>query len=172
MPIRKIKASLVRADVDDYVGEYTYLFYDVDTGSLRIWDGTPGGLPIFKPLSELTDVVITSPATAQVLTYSAGQWINSVPASGSTILTTVVKSVDYTLLVTDDVVIVSGVTTITLPLAGAIPGKVFHIKNADNQIVTVNTTSSELIDGSLIVTIEEEFTSITVVSDGIAWHII
>lgn len=172
MPIRKIKASLVRADVDEYVGEYTYLFYDVDTGSLRIWDGTPGGLPIYKPLSELTDVVITNPATAQVLTYSAGQWINSVPASGSTILTTVVKSTDYTLLVTDDVVIAEGEITITLPLAGTITGKVFHIKNGDNQPVILNTTSSETIDGELAVMLSEPRTSITVVSDGVNWHII
>jgi hypothetical protein len=44
MTIRKIKASLVKADVDAYVGEYSYLFYDIDSGSLRIYDGTPGGL--------------------------------------------------------------------------------------------------------------------------------
>lgn len=42
--VRKIKASLVRIDVDDYVGEETYLFYDIISGSLRIYDGTPGGL--------------------------------------------------------------------------------------------------------------------------------
>ena len=44
--VRKIKASLVRIDVDDYVGEETYLFYDIVSGSLRIWDGTPGGTPL------------------------------------------------------------------------------------------------------------------------------
>jgi len=44
--VRKIKASLVRIDVDDYVGESTYLFYDIVSGSLRIWDGTPGGTPL------------------------------------------------------------------------------------------------------------------------------
>ena len=46
MPIRKIKASLVKEDVDAYIGEYSYLFYDIDTGDLRIYDGTPGGLPL------------------------------------------------------------------------------------------------------------------------------
>jgi len=42
--IRKIKASLVKnTDVDTYIGESTYLFYDIISGSLRIYDGTPGG---------------------------------------------------------------------------------------------------------------------------------
>jgi len=45
--IRKIKGSLVKQDIDTYVGESTYLFYDTVTGELRIWDGTPGGIPIF-----------------------------------------------------------------------------------------------------------------------------
>lgn len=43
--IRKIKASLVRQDVDDYIGEETYLFYDIETGCIRQYDGTPGGKP-------------------------------------------------------------------------------------------------------------------------------
>ena len=44
MTIRKIKASLVRnTDVDTYIGEYSYIFYDIDSGSLRLYDGTPGG---------------------------------------------------------------------------------------------------------------------------------
>lgn len=45
--IRKIKASLVRLDIEDYVGESTYIFYDIVSGELRIFDGTPGGTPIF-----------------------------------------------------------------------------------------------------------------------------
>ena len=41
--IRKIKAALVRLDSSVYVGEGSYLFYDVDTACIRITDGTPGG---------------------------------------------------------------------------------------------------------------------------------
>ena len=43
--VRKIKASLVRQDSADYIGEETYLFYDIDTGCIRQYDGTPGGKP-------------------------------------------------------------------------------------------------------------------------------
>jgi len=45
MTIRKIKASLVKIDIDDYLCEDTYLFYDVVTGCIRIADGTVGGKP-------------------------------------------------------------------------------------------------------------------------------
>ena len=43
--VRKIKGSLVRVDSDDYVGESSYLFYDIETACIRITDGTPGGKP-------------------------------------------------------------------------------------------------------------------------------
>ena len=42
--IRKIKGSLVKENLEDYVGEYSYLFYDIESGELRISDGTPGGM--------------------------------------------------------------------------------------------------------------------------------
>jgi len=170
--IRKIKGSLVNIDVDDYIGEYSYLFYDIISGSLRIFDGTPGGYPIEKPLGELSNVEITSPATGQVLTYSAGGWVNSVPASGSTILTTRNTAVDYTLVVLDDVLLVTGTTTITLPLASTITGKVFYIKNADTATVTVIGTASETIDNDISVLLTQPYASISVVSDGVKWHII
>lgn len=47
--IRKIKAALVPIELEDYVGEEHYIFHDIETGELRIWDGTPGGTPIFVP---------------------------------------------------------------------------------------------------------------------------
>ena len=44
--IRKIKASLVRLDSSDYLGEDTYLFFDIEKNCLRVSDGiTPGGHP-------------------------------------------------------------------------------------------------------------------------------
>ena len=41
--VRKIKAALVRMDSSLYVGEGSYLFYDIETACIRITDGTPGG---------------------------------------------------------------------------------------------------------------------------------
>jgi len=44
--VRKIKGSLVKLDSSEYVGEDSYIFYDIETGCLRRTDGTPGGTPI------------------------------------------------------------------------------------------------------------------------------
>lgn len=44
--VRKIKGSLVRQDSSLYVGEDSYLFYDIDTYCLRRYNGTPGGAPV------------------------------------------------------------------------------------------------------------------------------
>lgn len=43
--LRKIKAGLVKIDVDQFIGEEGNLFFDIETGSLRLSDGsTPGGV--------------------------------------------------------------------------------------------------------------------------------
>jgi hypothetical protein len=45
---RKIQASLVKSDIEEYVGELGQLFFNIETGELRLGDDvTPGGLPIF-----------------------------------------------------------------------------------------------------------------------------
>lgn len=41
--IRKIKGSLVQMDRTEYVGEETYLFYDIETGCIYKYNGLPGG---------------------------------------------------------------------------------------------------------------------------------
>jgi hypothetical protein len=44
MAFRKIKAGLVNSDVEQFIGETGNLFFDIDTGVLRLSDGTtPGG---------------------------------------------------------------------------------------------------------------------------------
>jgi hypothetical protein len=44
---RKIKAGLVKDDISQFVGEEGNIFFNIDTGELRLSDGiTPGGLPV------------------------------------------------------------------------------------------------------------------------------
>jgi hypothetical protein len=44
---RKIKAGLVKDDIARFVGEEGNIFFNVETGELRLSDGiTPGGIPI------------------------------------------------------------------------------------------------------------------------------
>lgn len=47
MAFRKIKAGLVNSDIDQFIGEVGNLFFDIDTGELRLSDGiTPGGVAV------------------------------------------------------------------------------------------------------------------------------
>ena len=49
---RKVKAGLVKSEITDYIGEAGHIFYNDDTGELRISDGvTPFGHPIFGGLT-------------------------------------------------------------------------------------------------------------------------
>ena len=46
---RKIKAGLVKDEITDFVGEEGNIFFNIETGELRLSDGvTPGGLPIYS----------------------------------------------------------------------------------------------------------------------------
>lgn len=45
--LRKIKAGLAKYDVDTFVGHNGQMFFDIETGSLRLSDGsTPGGIHV------------------------------------------------------------------------------------------------------------------------------
>ena len=95
--IRKIKASLVRLDIEDYVGESTYIFYDIVSGELRIFDGTPGGTPIFVAgggITTVQDEGIDVSTASTLLNFAgtgvtvtepgpAGELLVTIPSSGS-----------------------------------------------------------------------------------------
>ena len=45
---RKVPAGLVKEDITEFVGEVGNIFFNIDTGELRLSDGvTPGGLEIY-----------------------------------------------------------------------------------------------------------------------------
>jgi hypothetical protein len=77
MPIRKIKAGLVLTkDVDTFVGEPGYLFYDEDANgdkTLRISDGvTPGGVAFLSAASSSSaDSTQVTDSTVTNLIYSS-----------------------------------------------------------------------------------------------------
>lgn len=76
-----------------------------------------------------------------------------------------------TLSVSDYVVLVNATATVTLP-AGT-TGQPFIIKSIGvGIVVTINTTSSQTIDGVLTLTITDQYVSVSVVFDGANWNII
>ena len=90
---------------------------------------------------------------------SSDSWITTVTAN-------------YTVSSTDEIVVqtTSGTTT-TLPTAVGFNGRKFTIKNASAGNITINTTSSETIDGQLT-QILATYNSISVVSNGTNYYII
>lgn len=81
---------------------------------------------------------------------------------------------NYTTLSTDDVIdCTSGTFDVTLISAVGRAGKIQHIKNSGSGLITIKTASAQTIDGiasgSLVL---DQYTSLTVVSDGTNWKII
>lgn len=72
---------------------------------------------------------------------------------------------------TDYVYLASGTINITLPTAVG-NQNLYTIKNVGTGVITINTTSSQTIDGSLTAPIKVQYLSLTLISDGANWNII
>jgi len=72
---------------------------------------------------------------------------------------------------TDYVYLVSGTTTLTMPTAVGNTNR-YTIKNVGTNTITINTTSSQTIDGSTSITIAVRYTTLDLISDGTNWNII
>lgn len=85
------------------------------------------------------------------------------------------KTANYTVLITDDVVLVSGSAfTLTLPTAVGNTGKVLTLKKTDSSfanIITIDANSTETIDGNLTVTMNTQNETYVIFSDGSNWQI-
>lgn len=84
------------------------------------------------------------------------------------------ETTNYDLLGSDYLVLLNGATlTATLPDAAVEDGNLFIIKLiAATTTATVNTTSSQTIDGSTTYTLTAQYSFVAVVSNGANWFII
>ena len=99
----------------------------------------------------------------------------NVSSSGHPITAT--KTTNYTISGTDVVVFAdatSGNVTITLPTASANAGYRFDIKRIDNSGNTcaVARSGTDTIDVQTSMSLDVQYTSLTVVSNGSAWYIL
>lgn len=86
----------------------------------------------------------------------------------------VAKTASYTLLQTDYTVeVTANSVTLTLPTAVGKAGQIYNLKNSGTGIVTMNTTSSQTIDGSVsgVLTLAQ-YENLTVQSNGTNWIIL
>lgn len=129
-------------------------------------------------LTELHDVLITTPVNNEVLTYESttGVWKNK---DVNTInkwnfKKTPVKTTDYTVDIGDEIIRCDGTLTITLPLMSVAydatlqKGMVFSIVNIGSGIITVQGNGS-FIKGDTFLQIGLQWTSITLHADGTRW---
>ena len=122
----------------------------------------------------------TSPTNGDVWTTTGGMYarINGVTALFTTsavsdVIVVTTQAGNYTVLTTDNLVIVSGTFTITLPTAVGVTGKPYTVKKTDSgTTTTIATTASQTIDGATTRTILVQYESVTMVSDGSNWHVV
>ena len=90
MHIRKVKAGGVNATIDDFVGEKGIIFYDQETGRLRLSDGhTPGGVEIYPsagvlldsepPVTTTTDLLWYDTESGRLYVYYDDNWVDANP---------------------------------------------------------------------------------------------
>ena len=97
-------------------------------------------------------------------------------SGGSSSITVATKTGAYTITGSDDVILADATTAsfnVTLPTAVGVT-KAYVVKKIDSSAntATIDTTSSQTIDGSLTVVISVQNVSIKVVSDNANWRII
>lgn len=90
---------------------------------------------------------------------------------GAPSLAYVSKSASYTAAASDYLVNVTAATTITLPTAAGVTGKIYTVKNSGLGTVTVGTTGGQTIDGATSVALTPNAT-LRVMSDGANWIIV
>jgi hypothetical protein len=86
--------------------------------------------------------------------------------------TMAVKSADYTLAATDQVIVDDTGVTLTLPTAVGIEGKWYLVKNISAGTTTILPNGAETIDGDSSATLTQQYTSLYLVSDNANWQVL
>lgn len=89
---------------------------------------------------------------------------------------TVVATTPYTVLPGDDILLVNsgiGAIQLDLPTAIGILGQTYTIKktSADTNVITIEPFGAQTIDGQANMTIDQQYTSFDIVSDGANWMV-
>jgi hypothetical protein len=155
------------------------LYFTITTGTVRkkvaIYDDTSGATgDTYYRDSSGNFVRLAIGGTGQSLKVSGG-----VPAWGGTNsgFTTATKTTGYTITASDTVIFAdasSGGVTITLPVASGLSGYRFYVKRIDSSgnSCSVTRSGSDTIDGATSQSLDLQYTSLTIVSNGSNWYII
>lgn len=142
---------------------------------------------IFRCASRTLDTLTVTLDSGTDFAFIAGSRV-SVEINGQTVadlhtainggaMAVVSKTTTYTATAADYLILCSaagGAWTLTLPTAVGIAGKPYSIKKTDatGLAITVDANGSQTIDGALTQVITEQYTTLTIVSDGANWVIL
>lgn len=132
----------------------------------------------YQSATDTTTLLSPNTTTTKKYLSMTGDGTNGgVPAWDDPNWVVVTKTGNYNLATTDTVCLVDTTSTaisILLPTAVGVSGKRYVIKriSAGTNRLTVTTTSSQTIDGLTTAIIDEQYSSISVVSDGANWYLI
>ena len=117
----------------------------------------------------LSNLGLRAAGTAYPITTSG-----TASLTGGQIRGYVAKTGTYTITTTDYLINCTANTfTVTLPTAVGVTGQIYHIKNSGTGVITINTTSSQTIDGNASGTLTLfQWDNLTVQSTGASWIIL
>jgi hypothetical protein len=150
----------------DASGNSTLINIDDSAGTITFDTGT--GLYTFPTTNGTNGQVLTTNGSG-TLTWSTVSGGSGITRSVSNISTTTsagsTASTDYVYNVT------SGTFTLTMPTAVSNTNR-YTIKQSGTGVLTIDTTSSQTIDGSTTYTMSKQYQAIDLISDGTNWIIV
>jgi hypothetical protein len=144
-----------------------------DNGTDRLQ--VSGSISASGAISTVTAAVDTNTTQAATTAFVIGQGYQKAGLGQTLAIST--KTAAYTLVSTDATILSDATSAgfiVTLPAAASNSGRIYNIKKIDatGNVVTVDANGSETIDGSLSQTLDAQWESITIQSNGTAWFIL
>lgn len=168
--------TVLKLDTTSHTVTVSSANWGVDSGaSVTIPGGGIGWVTLLfgsNAVGNRTWHVISQGPSVSAVTSVAGRTGTVVLTNSDITYPYAAKTANYTVLTTDYFIdCTSGTFTVTLPTAASVSGKIYNIKNSGTGVITVNTTSSQTIDGGSTASLPVQYTSISVISDGSNWKV-
>lgn len=144
-------------------------------------DSSANAVTIDGSGSQTIDGALTLVLAAQwdvvVLGSDGANWFVLANFSKVRMVPIVSKTTTYTATLNDEVILADtsgGAWTLSLPAAAAATGKVYTVKktSSDANLVTIDPSGSETIDGSTTKTLLTQYSSISIISNGTNWSML
>jgi len=154
-----------------------FLYFTITSGTVRkkvaMYDDSSGANgDLYYRDSTGNFVRLAAGSNGQTLRLASG-----LPAWSDATFATVTKNSGYTITASDTVIFANASLSsvaITLPTAASFTGYRFYVKRTDNSgnSCTVARSGTDTIDGQTSISLDLQYTCLTLVSDGSAWYII